>query len=68
MGLVKEEAMASEAVAQATDGRVGDLELARDLPESGAGHEALEDGAEEFRAAKPVAGGESGGTESTPTV
>jgi hypothetical protein len=40
--LVEEQAVATEAIAESPDGRVGDLELPCDLTECGAGDEAVE--------------------------
>jgi hypothetical protein len=45
--LMEQEAMAPEAVREASDGGVGDAGLSGDLAKTGAGDEAVEDGLEE---------------------
>jgi hypothetical protein len=60
---VKEQAVTAKPVAQPSDRAVRDIELSSDLPESGAGHEAVEGGDEEIVASQPVAGGEGLRTE-----
>ena len=53
--LVKEQAVAAEAVGQASGRRMRDTELARDLPEAGAGDQAMEDGRQQVGSLQPVA-------------
>ena len=57
-GLEQEQAVASEALALALDGAVGDIELAGDLAQGGAAEEAVEDRSEQAGVLEPVGEGE----------
>ena len=57
-GLVEEEAVSAEAIAEAADGGVGDALFAGDLSQGGAGNETVEDGLEEIPPTEPVVDGE----------
>ena len=55
---VKEETVPPQAVGQVSDSRMRDAGLSRDLTQSGARDESVEDRLEEVAAAQPVVGGE----------
>jgi hypothetical protein len=54
MEFVEEQAMSSKPLRHAHDGRMGAFELPRDLSETGAGEQSLEDAAEQLRTLEPV--------------